>query len=72
MGNGTQADLLRAVNDRIFHTRVELHEQDGNFACECGHEDCSERLELATIEYAARESQPLLAPGHKRVAAVGS
>lgn len=35
----------------------------------CG---CAERVELLVIEYAAREEEPLLAPGHKRVGAVVS
>jgi hypothetical protein len=64
--------LRREVNDRTFNVLRGLGSEDGDFHCECGKEGCAERLELLVIEYAAREEEPLLAPGHKRVAAVVS
>jgi hypothetical protein len=70
--NGIPPLLRREVNDRTFNVLRGLGSEDGDFHRECGKEGCAERLELLVIEYAAREEEPLLAPGHKRVAAVVS
>jgi hypothetical protein len=62
MGNGASSDLLQAENDRTFNALWVLGVEEGSFACECGDTDCSEHMELALIEYAARED------GHRRPA----
>jgi hypothetical protein len=73
MENGVLTELLRAVNDRAFNTFWAVGAEEGDFACECGHTDCSERLDLTLIEYAAREdAQAILAPGHAPAATVPS
>lgn len=65
MKHGTSALPLREVNDRTFNALWGFGADEGDFLCECGGTDCSERLELTVIEYAARPAgQPLLAPGH--------
>jgi hypothetical protein len=47
--------------------------EEGSFACECGDTDCGERLELALIEYAARDDgQALLVRGHATAGAASS
>jgi hypothetical protein len=47
--------------------------EEGSFACECGGTECFERLDLALIEYAARdEGQALLVRGHATAGAVPS
>jgi hypothetical protein len=58
----------REMNDRIYRSLRRSGAEEGAFGCECGSERCDERVELLAIEYAARESQPLLAPGHEQVA----
>ena len=72
MQNVTRPLVLREVNDRIYNVLWGLGSEDGDFACECGEKGCAERVGLLVIEYAARDERPLLAPGHKRVAAVVS
>ena len=65
MRNGTSPELLLAENDRTFNALWVLGVEEGSFACECGGTDCGERLDLALIEYAARDfGQVLLAHGH--------
>jgi hypothetical protein len=64
MEKETPPELLRDLNDRTFRVLWGLGAEEGDFVCECGRKGCDERLELLVIEYAARESQPLLAPGH--------
>ena len=55
MGNGASSELLQAENDRTFNALWVLGVEEGSFACECGDTNCSEHMELALIEYAARE-----------------
>ena len=65
MGNGSSPELVLAKNDRTFNALRVLGVEEGYFACECGGTDCGERLDLALIEYAARDDgQVLLARGH--------
>jgi hypothetical protein len=64
---------LQAENDRTFNALWVLGVEEGSFACECGDTDCSEHMELALIEYAAREDgHALLASGHATAGAVPS
>ena len=73
MGNGASSELLQAENDRTFNALCVLGVEEGSFACECGDTDCSEHMELALIEYAAREDgHALLASGHATAGAVPS
>jgi len=58
----------RELNDRTYRSLRRSGDEEGAFACECGSDGCDERLQLLSIEYAARESHPLLAPGHEPVA----
>jgi hypothetical protein len=60
--------VVREVNDRAYSVLWGLGAEEGDFACECGQEGCEERVDLLVIEYAARDSRPLLAPGHRVVA----
>ena len=65
MGNAASSELLQAENDRTFNALWVLGVEEGSFACECGDTNCSENMELALIEYAAREDgHALLASGH--------
>ncbi|HKO73910.1 MAG TPA: hypothetical protein VJU01_01210 [Gaiellaceae bacterium] len=52
------------MNDRVYRSLRRVGAEEGDFACECQAQGCNERVERLLIEYAARESQPLLAPGH--------
>ena len=70
MENAIRQELMRDVNDRIYSVLWGLGAEDGEFVCECGDEGCTERLEVLVVEYAARDQQPLLAPGHPQVAPV--
>jgi hypothetical protein len=71
MGNVASSELLLAENDRTFNALWVLGVEQGSFACECGGTDCSERMDLSLIEYAAREGgQVLLARGHATAGAV--
>jgi hypothetical protein len=73
MGNGASSDLLQAENDRTFNALWVLGVEEGSFACECGKTGCGEHMELALIEYAAREDgHALLAFGHATAGAVPS
>jgi hypothetical protein len=56
---------LRELNDRVYRSLQRTGAEGGDFACECEAHDCEERVERLLIEYAAREGQPLLAPGHE-------
>ena len=55
----------RELNDRVYRSLRRSGAEEGDFACECQARDCEERVGRLLIEYAARESQPLLAPGHQ-------
>jgi hypothetical protein len=73
MKNGTSPELLLAENDRTFNALWVLGVEEGSFACECGGTDCGERVDLALIEYDARDDrQALLARGHATAGAVPS
>jgi hypothetical protein len=73
MRNGASPEFLLAENDRTFNALWVLGVEEGSFACECGGTDCGERLELALIEYAARDDgQALLARGHATTGAAPS
>ncbi len=73
MGNAASSELLQAENDRTFNALWVLGVEEGSFACECGDTNCSEHMELALIEYAAREDgHALLASGHATAGAVPS
>ena len=73
MGNGASSELLQAENDRTFNALWVLGVEEGSFACECGKTGCGEHMELALIEYAAREDgHALLAFGHATAGAVPS
>jgi hypothetical protein len=52
VGPRTQA-LMREVNDRIYETLASMGTEDGDFLCECGDEDCSERIQVTHREYRA-------------------
>jgi hypothetical protein len=67
MENGLSPRPTRDVNDHAYGVLWGLGAEEGDFACECGERGCHERVELLVIEYAARDDQPLLAPGHKPV-----
>ena len=54
----------REMNDRVYRSLRRVGAEEGDFACECQAQGCNEQVERLLIEYAARESQPLLAPGH--------
>jgi len=63
----------REMNDRTYRSLRKIGAEEGDFACECGGDRCSERMERLVIEYAARDDGPLLAPGHhEQVAQVDS
>ena len=64
MENGTDPELLRGTNDRIYNVLWGVGAEEGNFLCECGGANCIEHVELRSIEYAARRGQAILAPGH--------
>lgn len=64
MENGTSPELLRELNEHTYNVLWGLGAEEGDFACECGDQGCDERMGFLVIEYAARDSQPLLAPGH--------
>ena len=71
MGHGASSELLQAENDRTFNGLWVLGVEEGSFACECGGTDCTEHMELALIEYAAREDgQVLVAFGHATAGSV--
>jgi hypothetical protein len=73
MGNQASPELLLADNDRTFNALWVLGVEEGSFACECGGTHCGERLDLALIEYAARDDgKVLLARGHATGRAVPS
>lgn len=68
MASGTSQELLQAANDRTFSLLWGIGAEEGDFVCECGQRDCTDRLELTIIEYAAREDGHwILAPGHEQV-----
>src|SRR6185503_11789456 len=67
MENGTHQELLRGTNDRIYNVLWGVGGEEGNFLCECGGTDCTEHVELLSIEYAARRGQAILAPGHTQL-----
>ena len=67
MENGTHQELLRGTNDRNYNVLWGVGGEEGNFLCECGGTDCTEHVELLSIEYAARRGQAILAPGHKQL-----
>ncbi|HEY7003417.1 MAG TPA: hypothetical protein VH281_03990 [Gaiellaceae bacterium] len=65
MEKSTSPELVQARNDRTFNGLWAVGSEEGLFACECGRMDCDHQLELALVEYAAREDGDLLlAPGH--------
>ena len=73
MGNQASPELLLADNDRTFNALWVLGVEEGSFACECGGTGCGERLDLALIEYAARDDgHVLLARGHATAGAAPS
>jgi hypothetical protein len=63
------SQLLGAVNRTIRDLAAEVDPQDASswaFVCECGAEDCTERVGLALAQYdeLKRADGALLAPGH--------
>jgi hypothetical protein len=68
-------DLFREVNDRIEELSGDAHAQgarpdDGllDFYCECGRDDCGERLRLTVAEYdhvRADNDRFAVLPGHE-------
>ena len=73
MGNQASPELLLADNDRTFNSLWVLGVEEGSFACECGGTDCGERLDIALIDYEARDDgQVLLARGHATAGAASS
>jgi hypothetical protein len=56
------------MNDRTYRSLRRSGDEEAEFVCECGSDSCDERMLLLAIEYAARETQPLLARGHEQVA----
>ena len=67
MENGTDPELLRGTNDRIYNVLWGVDAERGDFLCECGGTNCVEHVELLSIEYAARHGQAILAPGHTQL-----
>jgi len=67
MENGTDPELLRGTNDRIYNVLSGVGGEEGTFLCECGATDCIEHVDLLSIEYAARRGQAILAPGHTQL-----
>jgi hypothetical protein len=61
-------ELLREVNDRIREIGDGFdYPGDGlEFICECGADDCSEKVSMAPDEYdrLPKARRPLIAPGH--------
>ena len=53
------------MNDRVYRSLRRNGAEEGAFACECEAQGCSEQVVRLLIEYAARENQPLVAPGHE-------
>ncbi|MGH3045538.1 MAG: hypothetical protein ACRDNC_00815 [Gaiellaceae bacterium] len=65
--------LFREVNERIESVSQNF-EVDGakEFLCECGREDCLEKVQLTRKEYEAVRAEPayfLVLPGHERTEA---
>lgn len=59
--------LAREVNKQIERVALRFESRDGDFLCECGRADCSERLRLDISEYdAIRAAGRFVAiPGHE-------
>ena len=68
--------LLREVNTRIREISDRFGTPDGVYRliCECGREDCEERLIVAVSAYEAirKRERFLIAPGHEEVETRGS
>jgi hypothetical protein len=63
--------LFREVNERIKGVNAEVPlEEETDFLCECGNEDCTEPVSLSLAEYEHVRSGPTLfaiVPGHQTV-----
>lgn len=59
--------LAREVNRQIERVALRFESREGDFLCECGRADCSERLRLEISEYdAIRTAGRFVAvPGHE-------
>jgi hypothetical protein len=59
--------LAREVNKQIERVALRFESRDGDFLCECGRAECSERLRLGIAEYdAIRAAGRFVAtPGHE-------
>jgi hypothetical protein len=66
--------LFREVNERIEEISTEFAVQDGQrlrlgLVCECGIEQCTEKIEATVAEYEAVRANPrrfLVVPGHEQ------
>ena len=65
----TARTLAREVNKQIERVALRFESHNGDFLCECGRADCSERLRLDISEYdAVRGAGRFVAiPGHELV-----
>src|SRR5215210_7292791 len=66
--------LFRDINERVKEigaNRGAPHDEEWEFLCECGHQDCIARITLTVPEYEAVRSVPThfaLVPGHEQPA----
>jgi hypothetical protein len=59
---------FRALNEGIEHAKSALPEATFEFVCECGRDDCTERIQLTSDEYEhvrERGNRFVLKPGHE-------
>ena len=67
---GLNEALFRDVNERVKEIQTELGDVPTSleFVCECGHENCAERLRLTVEEYEHVRADPAtfaIRPGHE-------
>ena len=67
---GLNEAIFRQVNEQIRDVNRELGTDEGTLTviCECGHADCTERLELSVSTYERVRSDSrlyVIAPGHE-------
>jgi hypothetical protein len=67
---GLNEAIFRQVNEQIRDLNRELGAEEGTMTviCECGHSDCTDRLEVAVTAYERVRSNSrhyVIAPGHE-------
>ena len=69
LSEGTKTVTLTEVNESIVRVAYEsiVQEEEWEFFCECGREDCREHVLLTLAAYAAihDDGRAVLAPGHQ-------